>query len=284
MGNNFKKTHIGVMQGRLTPSEGRGIQFMISKGWENEFLIAKDIGLENIELNLDYPGFKNHAIWSATGRKKISNLSKKTGIKNSHLSLDIFMKRPFFRVKKQTSIENVKILNKIIKFSSEIGIKNIEIPLLDNSSIKTESEKEIFRLAIMDSLKLANNHGIAISLETDLHPKKFLKFVGCFNHPAIRIVYDTGNSAGAGYSPKEELETFGKYVSNVHIKDKKLHGKTIRLGDGDTDFNQIFSSLSKIKYSGDFVLQVARGQDYSEKQTIISQKNFVEKLINTYFR
>ena len=71
---------------------------------------------------------------------------------------------------------------------------------------------------------------INLCLETDLPPKKFLELVNEINHPQIKINYDTGNSASLGYDFYKEFETYGHLVTNIHIKDRKLKGKSVQLG------------------------------------------------------
>ena len=44
----------GIMQGRLTPSNGRGIQFFPFDNWQQEFITGSSIGLNEIEWIFDY--------------------------------------------------------------------------------------------------------------------------------------------------------------------------------------------------------------------------------------
>ncbi len=62
-----KKMKYGIMQGRLTPSNGRGIQFFPFENWENEFYVARDIGLDEIEFIFDYPNYTQNPLWTSTG-------------------------------------------------------------------------------------------------------------------------------------------------------------------------------------------------------------------------
>ena len=71
--------------------------------------------------------------------------------------------------------------------------------------------------------------------------------------------YDIGNSASLDYDPAREFKYFGKYIKNVHIKDRKKYGKTVQLGEGNADYANISKLLKKIKYKGNFILQTARG-------------------------
>jgi hexulose-6-phosphate isomerase len=99
----------------------------------------------------------------------------------------------------------------------------------------------------------------------------------------IKITYDSGNSSGRGYDPKEEIDTYGEEITNVHIKDRLKGNGTKNLGEGSADFDTVFAKLKEKKYLGDFILQVARGEDFKEEETVASQIEFVKKYLKKYF-
>jgi sugar phosphate isomerase/epimerase len=95
-----------------------------------------------------------------------------------------------------------------------------------------------------------------------------------FKTKKVGINYDTGNSAGLNYDFIDEIKYF-KYVKNIHIKDRILNGKTIRLGKGNWDYKKFFK-LIKNKYKGNFILQTARSKNNKHVEEIIINKNFFE--------
>ena len=70
----------------------------------------------------------------------------------------------------------------------------------------------------------------------------FLKNV---NTKAIKVNYDTGNSAVWEYNVKEEFLSYGQLISNVHIKDCTPKDYTVQLGTGNVNFNEVFFLLKK---------------------------------------
>ena len=92
--------------------------------------------------------------------------------------------------------------------------------------------------------------------------------------------YDTGNSASLGYNPEEELLKLGKWLDNVHIKDRVLGGGTVPLGEGDADFDKVFQTLGMISYKGSFILQAARGED--DLETAQKYLAFVRRYVQKY--
>jgi len=107
-----------------------------------------------------------------------------------------------------------------------------------------------------------------------------------FDHPNILANYDSGNSTSLGYNSKEELSILKKWIKNVHVKDRKIHGETVSLGTGDTDFDLFFSSLAEIKYLDDLIIQGARNLEkkYSSEQTCSAYQKFVCEYVNKYYQ
>ena len=75
------------------------------------------------------------------------------------------------------------------------------------------------------------------------------------------INYDIGNSASLGYNPCEELAAYGARIINVHVKDRLLGGRTVALGHGNADFEEVFSLLKNQGYRGNYILQTARADN-----------------------
>ena len=66
-----------------------------------------------------------------------------------------------------------------------------------------------------------------------------------------------GNARGAGYCPEEEISVLNTLIAHVHIKDKKVNGPNVMLGEGDVNFSACFKSLKEIGYEGQFILETA---------------------------
>ena len=108
-------------------------------------------------------------------------------------------------------------------------------------------------------MPFAEETGVELHLETSLGPAEFARLLDGVPNPNLKVNYDSGNSASLGYAPADEFAAYGDRIGSVHIKDRVLNGGTVPLGTGDTDFPALFSGLEKIRYQGDFTLQVARG-------------------------
>ena len=255
------KHNIGIMQGRLSPSIDGKIQFFPWKTWEKEFPVAASLGFFEIEFIFELENYLMNPVYSTEGTAKIRDLIANSGVKVNFICADYFMEKPFFRTSEKECRNNVKILNHLIYQASKIGAKGIEIPLVDNSSIKTKDEKEQFIKWVSEAFEFAERFGIEIGLETDLGPMEFKDLLEGFAHPLIKANYDTGNSASLGYDPEEEFSAYGKYINNIHIKDRLLMGGTVPLGTGSADLPKVAQMLKWCGYKGGFILQAARAGD-----------------------
>jgi len=272
------------MQGRLTPRNGRSIQFFPFENWKKEFQYAQEVGLNEIEFIFDFENFENNPLWMEGGLQDLKKVMRSTGVAVNFICADYFMVKPFFRCEIDQFKENIKILKHLIIIAAEIGAKGIEIPFVDNSSIKTAQEQDVVcRMLeiILPDLKKSN---IFIGLETDLGPRDFKNLLGCLPYPYIKANYDTGNSSGIGYDPAEELAAYGSVIGNIHIKDRLKGNGTVELGTGSAQFDAFFLSLSKTGYEGSFILQAARGDDGKEKEWIKTQISFVKSFVVKYFQ
>jgi hexulose-6-phosphate isomerase len=251
---------IGIMQGRLSPRIDGKIQAYPAKTWQKEFEISKEIGYSAIEWIVEKP-LEINALMSKSGMQEIKEIILKTGVRVDYVCADIFMQQPLVRMSEKIKEENKKILEQILINSKEIGAIGVEIPFVDASSIKTESEIEELISVTEDAFKLAGEIGIDVSLETDLNAKEFKKLLEKIDLDHVKANYDIGNSASLGYEPLEELENYGQKILNVHVKDRKLGSTTVPLGTGNADIQCVFEKLDEIGYTGGITMQAARGED-----------------------
>jgi len=270
-------SNLGCMQGRLSPIVDKKIQSFPNVYWQDEFIYAKTLGLKFIEWTLDYKKIFSNPIFIKKKIKLIKSLSKKYSVEIISLTGDCFMQNPFW--KKKNSKREVSDLKKIIKACSNLGIKFIVVPLVDNGSLKKLwHEKKL--IVIFNSLvNFLKKNQIIILFESDYDPKRLKDFIKKFNPDVFGINYDTGNSAALGFHVKEEFYYYGNYIKGVHIKDRILKGKTVRLGDGNVNFKLFFKLLKKIKYENHIIFQTARSQNNKDVQEMKINLKYISKII-----
>jgi len=276
------KPSIGIMQSRLTPSKGRGIQFFPFDEWEKEFERSVEIGLNEIDFIFDRPNYEQNPLWSHAGISRVRDLISKTGVRVNSICADLFMRLPPHN---WPWTENASLcrffLSSLTQSAYRVGAKIVEIPLLVDSSLNAAHRRTNFIGFLNLCLSTARYFGVTLAIETDLSPKELLSLASVFNGE-VKLVYDIGNSASLGYDPAEEIEMLGGCIINVHIKDRTLGGGTVPLGTGAVDFDAVFSMLAKKSYKGSFIFQAARGEDGKEIETVAEQIVFLRRYLEKY--
>jgi hexulose-6-phosphate isomerase len=161
------------------------------------------------------------------------------------------------------------------------GMRNIKstilvVPLVDNSSLPDSNSVKIVEKLFTDLIPEIIQNKLQIAFECDLNPEKLSEFIGKFDRNYFGINYDIGNSTSLGYNPTEEFKAYGSRIINVHVKDRKLNGTSVPLGEGDADFLGIFRLLHKENYQGNLILQTARSEEGKDTEVLVKYKKLVE--------
>lgn len=268
---------LGFMQGRLSDMVDDKIQAFPTKEWQLEFERAQDLPVEVMEWTLDQEGLFANPLMTQHGRKEITNLSQKYGLKVDSITGDCFMQQPFYKAEGEEQQALLADLRAIIEAAGLLKIRYLVIPLVDNGSIENEAMADECLRHLLDLRSLLIEQNMKILFESDFGPEQLAKFISKFPENTFGINYDTGNSASLGYNVLEELHHYGHRVDNVHIKDRLLQGNTVPLGKGAADFKEIFCALKRIAFEGSLILQTARAEDGNHIGTLLEYCTFVEK-------
>jgi sugar phosphate isomerase/epimerase len=249
------------MQGRLLPKYQGRYQAHPVGYWKDEFSKSAELGLECIEFILDFNDAELNPLLRDDGPDEILLLSEKTGVKVSTVCADYFMEAPLHHSDEQIAAKSQSVLKRLLSNGKKLGLTDIVIPCVDQSRLIEDAaiERFIKRLRPLD--EAAEKSGINLSLESDLSPQPFAELLERFNSPRVTVNYDTGNSAALGYDPVEELACYGKKITDIHIKDRKLGGGSVLLGTGDAQFGRFFKALRPLNYTCPFIMQAFRDDE-----------------------
>lgn len=269
---------IGVMQGRLSVPMSEKIQEFPWQTWEKEFEKAGTIGIEQIEWTLDHHQLYKNPLMTQEGRLKIENIKAQKKILLNSVTLDCFLQSPIHRPHPQTNLQSsIEDFISIVKASGKLGIRIGVLPLVaESGNDDRESLSSLFEL-LNDLRSVSDLHQFKVALECEFDTSMLLwiaKQTESLHH--IGFNFDIGNSASLGNSPIEEIEIYGEKLLNVHIKDRKLGGPTVPLGQGNADFSLVARVLADTKYTGNMILQAARKLPGEELETVSSYLRFCE--------
>ncbi len=267
---------LGIIQGRLLPRYKGRYQAFPAHYWQSEFSLAKAFGFSAIEWIVDEDTFVDNPITTAKGLESILPIIKETGIAVRSLCFDLAMQVPFHS---ENQVHTETRLKTILPLASQLGVRDIVIPCVDQSRLTSEKDELKFLKSLETLTPLAETHNISLNLEMDLAPKAFKAFLSRCSD-SIKVNYDTGNSASLGYDPEEEFEAYGSRISNLHLKDRVLHGSSVFLGTGHTNFPKLFSLISQYSFDGIYTLQASRSEDYRhEHDHLLKQIAFISPFL-----
>jgi sugar phosphate isomerase/epimerase len=253
---------IGVMQGRLLPKYMGRYQAHPLGYWQEEFAVARAFGLDFIEFILDHNDLELNPLMSEEGVRQIKALSDQTGVGVVSICADCFMEAPLSSPSPDVSARSIEVLRRLTQNAGpSLGVKDIVIPCVDQSSLRSDEEIERFAGNILPLAGLAADNGVRFSLETDLAPRPFADLLERLGSDTFSVNYDTGNSASLGYDVREEFAAYGKRITDVHIKDRVRGGGSVVLGTGDADFGTFFALLAHSGYDGPLIMQAYRDDE-----------------------
>jgi hexulose-6-phosphate isomerase len=262
---------VGVMQGRLSPMINNRIQQFPWDSWPSEFVLASKIDIKIIEWTIDTIEFYKNPLINQPDQ--INLIMDKNDISIPSVTCDYFMENPPWK----TDLKLVKKgISSILQGMRNIKSKILVIPLVDNSSLPDSASVKIVEDFFTDLVPEISQNKLQIAFESDLNPKKLSEFICKFDKNYFGINYDIGNSSSLGFNPKEEFNAYGSRIINVHVKDRKLNGITVPLGEGDADFLGIFRLLQKENYEGNLILQTARSNEGKDAEVLVKYKKLVE--------
>jgi len=246
------------MQGRLSSPKDNRIQFF-PENWEREFELASQAQFDCIEWLYDFHDADTNPIATNEGIETIKSLMQHNNVKVNSLCAHCFIEKPLVGASAGKKNESLSLLGWLLSRLKMLGATRLVLPVEDAAHLTDSTEFERQLEWMKHALNLAEENQIEIDMETTLSPFSLAYFLDKLPHPLLKVNYDIGNSAGMGYDIKDEFSAYGHRIGSIHIKDKLLNGPTVALGTGFADFQLLASCLENINFTGDIVLEAARG-------------------------
>ncbi len=272
----FKK-NLAITQGRHLKKINNKIQMFPEKNWIKELKLFKKTKLNYIEWVISADNFDKNPICQINGYKIIKKYLKKYKIRCRSVDLDFVVKENPLRFSEKRLNVFLKKIQTIAFNSKQINIKYLIFPFLERSSpsnkIKINKVINIFK-----KVKKIIPNRLFILLETDIKPESLISLIKRLKKKVF-INYDLGNSASKNYEFKKEKKYF-KYVKNIHLKDRVKNGSTIRFGNGNANFMDLFNFLYKNKSKYNFTLQPARSKCNKDIKEIKINIKYLDQLLS----
>ena len=242
------------MQGRLLPKYMGRYQAHPKGNWRDEFDVARALDVDLIEFILDYEDAAENPLLADPDA--IAAAVDETGVAVKSICADYFMEAPM-----QRDAAGHEVLATLIVNAARLGVRDIVIPCVDQSSLSDASETAAFVDALAGHARDAAARRINLALETDLAPGPFAALLERFDGPAVTVNYDSGNSASLGFNPTEEFDAYGHRITDIHLKDRTRNGGPVVLSEGDCDFDTLFALIASSEFDGPLVMQAFRDDE-----------------------
>jgi sugar phosphate isomerase/epimerase len=161
---------LGVMQGRLLPKYKGRFQAHPVNYWQSEFTLAKELGFTHIEFILDYNEVFDNPLLTASGVQEIKKYINDTGVRVRSICADYFMEAPLHSMNDELAKNSLSLMIKLMHSVAPLGTECIVLPCVDQSSVKTETEKEKLIKVLQQLNKTCEELNITIDLITRLSP------------------------------------------------------------------------------------------------------------------
>ncbi len=242
--------------------------------------------LETVFSDLSYAGMDGVELMEPVLRHedavdKLSGLLKKYSLPVSGTSYGVHMNM-------WNADEHKKILddiNIIVPRLAKVGGKTFGISVGEVKRLKTEKELDAQAGILKKVIAVCNDNGVEANLhnhtyevENNLHDLK-----GTLARiPDIKLGPDLNWLIRAGVDPVNFIDTYGKQIVYLHIRDQYADGNwTEYVGQGATDFNVIAAALKKQNFTGRAAIELAFPANYKPvnplKEDWKRSRQFVKK-------
>lgn len=274
--NNFKRTNIGICQGRLTSSPENQLQWFPGNKWKDEFKIAKELGYNYIEILAERTHNKDNPIWNKEEREKITRISNKYTIEMYSACLDYIIENSIFDGKK-LSEKVIEYTKKFIDYCKAINIKIIVFPMMEESII-TKNNIELVKKFINVISRKCRSLDIVMSIESNESTTIINEVLKGYKKSEVGCVYDTGNRVLRTKCMSEEINTLSNHINHIHLKDKDKDNNNVVIGTGLVNFIDVFKTLKLINYNKRLTFETNRGNHVKETAAHnIAYINFIMK-------
>lgn len=196
--------------------------------------------------------WQENPIVTEEGISAIRKRIKETRIFVNSICANFFMQNSICDESEDKKIENIEILNILIRNASIVGCQNIILPLFERSEMVFERREAWERVTTI--LRELDMMDVNILFETDVPLRVVSEYLKESSFKNIGVCYDVGNSCGLGKDVLSESENYSTIIKEFHAKDKKCGGGTVMLGQGEVPYDR-FVELLEHRYEGQLILE-----------------------------
>lgn len=234
------------------------------------FAVAKEIGLDGVEVSFSQPGSAND-LRDATVRAKYQEACQATGLEICSLAMGLLNSIPY-----ASDPRTEQWVADVVEVMPKLGVKRCLLAFFGNGDIKGDRAKqdEVIR-RLKKIAPQAEKVGVVLGIESWMNAGDHLRILDGVGSPAIQVYYDVCNMTDQGYDICQEIRQLGKdRICQIHIKE---NGSLI--GQGKVNLLPVRDAIADIGYRGWLVIEGAtiRGK------TLVECYQHNQKYLRTLF-
>ena len=261
--------------------------------WEEKLIKAKGLGFDFVEISVDESDERRARLdWSDEEIYQLRELCETHGMPLQSMCLSAHRKFPFGSEDQEIRANAYVIMEKAISLAFKLGIRCIQLAGYDvYYEPQSEATHARFIQGMKDSAKMAEHAGIMLGVEIMDTPylnslSKFEVLKREIPSPYFMAYPDVGNISGWNSDVCTELKLSQDHIIQIHLKDTlrvsgtcKGQFRDLTIGEGEVDFNAIFSVLAQINYTAPLVIEMW-AQDDNWEENIRSAKSRLCSMAN----
>ena len=203
------------------------------------FAVAKEIGLQGVQLNLGNAENDLH-LRQRDVLSKFLDASQQTGIAISSLAIAEMNRVPY-----KNDARTDQWVSDSIDVAVACGVSVILLAFFDKGDLRNDPNGVA---SVIGKLKKvapkAEKSNVVLGIESYLGAPELIHIIDSVGSPNLKVYYDFRNSADAGYDVIKELKLLGKdRICELHMKE---NGSLLR--SGSMDWTRICDTLISMDF------------------------------------
>ncbi len=230
------------------------------------FLHARRAGAEGVGLCYRTPE-EAQALGDPGHILKVRSLAERLNLAITGLHLGVLCAEQALIGPASLIARSSELVRRAIATAAGLGRPDVIVPFFGRNRIELPKEFEAAGAAMSDLAEVAEDHGIALAVESSLHLGQLQQLLAGCGSDCVKACLDTGDVTACRHDPASMILGLGRdNLAQVHIKDARVVGGlppdfNVRLGRGDVNFRGVANALQGLGYDAWVVLETPPGDD-----------------------
>ncbi|MGD8117065.1 L-ribulose-5-phosphate 3-epimerase [Vibrio sp. TRT 29B02] len=254
--------------------------------WEEKLKTTKQLGFDFLEISVDESDERRCRLdWDDETIYALRHQCEQYAMPLQSMCLSAHRKFPFGSADPEIRKQALLHMEKAIALAYKLGIRTIQLAGYD---VYYEPSNHVshqrFIEGMQQSAKLAERAGVMLAVE--IMDTDYLNSLSKFellrrevDSPYFTAYPDVGNISGWNYDVVTELKLSKPHITQIHLKDtyrvtpdSQGQFRDLVIGEGEVDFNAIFTTLKQTDCVVPLVIEMW-AQDDNWKQNIMTAQH-----------